>query len=376
MGQGEDSAVSNSSRRRLALLVNQISPYRRKLFARLAERFDLTILHGGMESNRPWAETAVPGARDRKVAGWTLMLKKRRGSQVFDQRFLHFEPGYVTELLRLRPEAIFTAEIGFRTLVALAYGAAFRIPVWVWWGGTLHTEQKVGRLRRSLRRFAARRVEHWISYGQTSTEYLVSLGVSGERIVQVQNSVDEELYSRPASPALDLRPRPVLLYVGRFVAGKGITSLLHAAARAQAPGSEFTLLLVGDGPDRESLNALASQLGLSHLHFHPAQPADAMPAVYQSADVLIFPTLSDVWGLVANEGVLSGMPVLCSKYAGCAPELFEPECIFDPLNEVDFVAALRAAVEGKIPRSSPSRLLPIAEVADRIADSVLHSIHG
>ena len=62
-----------------------------------------------------------------------------------------------------------------------------------------------------------------------------------------------------------------------------------------------------------------------------------MPATYRSADVLIFPTLEDVWGLVANEAELCGLPVLCSKYAGCAKEIFTAESIFDPMDTSDFV---------------------------------------
>jgi glycosyltransferase involved in cell wall biosynthesis len=90
--------------------------------------------------------------------------------------------------------------------------------------------------------------------------------------------------------------------------------------------------------------------------------------------VLIFPTYEDVWGLVANEAILAGLPVLCSKYAGCAPELFDSECIFDPANKHEFAAALRKAAAGKLPRTDPSRLLPITAVGDRIADAVLTSI--
>lgn len=358
----------------VALLVNQVSPYRVRLFSKLAERFELTILHGGMESNRPWKEPVIPGATSRKVAGWTLTLNRRAAGKVMDQRFLHIEPGYVTELLRLRPSAIITSEIGFRTLLALSYGAVFRIPVWVWWGGTIHTERHLGLPRRLIRRSAAKWVRYWISYGQTSTEYLLSLGIARRRILQVQNCVDEEVYSKPVAAAMDLEPKPVLLHAGRLVALKGIASFLSAAARAQAQGLEFSILLVGDGPDQRALEAMAFELGLRNLRFHPAQPAEAMPAIYRSADVLVFPTLSDVWGLVANEGVLSGIRVLCSKYAGCAPELFESQCIFDPLNEDEFAAALRKAVEGTLPRADPSRLTPLSDVGEAIADAVLEHL--
>ena len=359
---------------RVALLVNLVAPSREGVYKHLAAALDLVILHGGMERNRNyWNKVQVNGACGRRMAGWQLSLTKREGGQAFDHWFLHLEPGYITELVREKPDAVITDEMGFRTLVGLLYGTCFRKPVWVWWGGTLHTERRVGRVRKLVRRIVAHWAKRWISYGQTSTEYLLTLGIPRERILQVQNCVDETWYEAPAEPALNLRPRPLVLHAGRMVAGKGIAELLRAAARLQQEGLTFSTVLVGDGCDSTKLQRLAAELRLDNIHFHSAQPPKAMPAFYRSADVLIFPTMEDVWGLVANEAILSRVPVLCSRYAGCAPELFDPECIFDPADEEQFVAALRRAVRGQLPRADKSRLRSSAEVGDLIANTVLAS---
>ena len=359
---------------RIALLINLVAPSRVGVYERLAAAVELIILHGGTESNRgSWKKVEVKGASDRRIAGWLLSLTKREHGRVFDHWYLHIEPGYILELIRERPDGVITSEMGFRTLVGLAYGTCFCKPVWVWWGGTPHTERHVGWFRKLLRRVIARWAEHWISYGQTSTEYLLSLGVSREHIVQVQNCVDETWYGAPAEPALDVRPRPVLLHVGQMIVRKGIAEFLRAAARLQQEGLTFSIVLVGGGRDSTRLQQLASELRLDNVHFYPAQPPKAMPGFYRSADVLIFPTMQDVWGLVANEAVLSGVPVLCSRYAGCAPELFDPECIFDPTDEKQFVAALRRAVTGQLPHPDRSRLWSSTEVGDIIANAVLAS---
>jgi glycosyltransferase involved in cell wall biosynthesis len=371
---GEQKMSASVARRSVALLVNQVSPYREKLYARLAERFNLSILHGEMEANRQWSVPSVEGARLCTVGGWTFESNRREQGRVFDRKFLHIEPGYITELWRLRPEAVITAEIGFRTFAALAYGALFRVPVWVWWGGTVHTERRTGLLRRLVRGVAAKWVNHWISYGQTSTEYLMTLGIPKERILQIQNCVDESSYLRQVPAALELYPKPVLLHAGQLIARKGVEALLRAAGRLQAEGLEFSILLVGSGKDAEYLSQLAADLNLRNAHFVPTQPSEAMPSYYRSADMLVFPTLADVWGLVANEAILCGLPVLCSKYAGCAAELFDAECIFDPANKDEFVLTLRKGITSTIPASDAARLVPIVEVGDRIADAVLRSM--
>ena len=101
-----------------------------------------------------------------------------------------------------------------------------------------------------------------------------------------------------------------------------IDLLLKAAAVVQQEEHEFSLLLVGSGRDKQELEALAKDLQLKNVRFEPGQDPLKIPAIYRSADALIFPTLEDVWGLVANEAMPCGLPVLCSKYAGCATELF------------------------------------------------------
>jgi glycosyltransferase involved in cell wall biosynthesis len=99
-----------------------------------------------------------------------------------------------------------------------------------------------------------------------------------------------------------------------------------------------------------------------------------MPGVYRSADVLVFPTLEDPWGLVANEAMISGLPVLCSKYAGCAPELFPSDSIFDPDNAEEFVHKLRAAVTGQLPKPDLSRLKSNAQVTSELVAALNSSM--
>ncbi len=346
-------------KRKLALLLNIIAPARLRLYSFLADHFDLLILHGGTEANREsWSgfEEAIPNARVVRAWGWQLHQAKKVDGEVFDEKFFHVTPGFAWHLLRFRPEVVISNEMGLRTLTALAYGTVFRKPVWVWWGGTSHTERQIGLLRKIIRKVVTLWTRHWISYGHTSTEYLQQLGVKRERILESQNAVDEERFRVDAEPAWTIQPRPVVLHAGQFIERKGLGLLLAAAAMLEQQGCEFSLLLVGSGREKEALERRVAAIGLKNVHFRPAQTPDKMPSVYRSADVLVFPTLEDVWGLVANEAILSGVPVLCSKYAGCAPELFSEENIFSPDDLNEFAQKLRDAISGRLPKTDPSRL--------------------
>jgi len=366
-------------KRRVALLVNMISPARIPIYSGLAEHFDLLILHGGVERNRDsWTgiEDIVPNARIVQAWGWQFAVPRREQGLVFDWRYVHITPGYIQHLLSFAPDAVITGEMGLRTMMALAYGSLVRKPVWIWWGGTLHTERRLGMARRITRAAIRRWARRWISYGNSSTEYLRSLGVTGDRIVQIQNGVDEHLFSPDAPPAFAISPRPVLLYVGQFTMRKGVESLLGAAAALQQGGFEFSLLLVGSGPDGAVLQQLADTVKLRNVHFFPSRRPAEMPSVYCSADALVFPTLEDVWGLVANEAMLCGLPVLCSKLAGCADELFPPQNIFDPRDANEFKSKLREAIEGRLPKPDRSRLTPTSQTLTQLIGALDMSMNA
>jgi glycosyltransferase involved in cell wall biosynthesis len=134
----------------------------------------------------------------------------------------------------------------------------------------------------------------------------------------------------------------------------------------RAQGHEFSIILVGSGPDKPILEQRIKDLDLTNVSFQPSLPPDRMPSIYRSADVLVFPTLEDPWGLVVNEAMLSGLPVLCSRYAGCAEELLTADSIFDPKNSEEFASKLRQAVSGQLPKPDLSRLKTMSQVVDQL----------
>jgi glycosyltransferase involved in cell wall biosynthesis len=366
---------TTNSKRKLALLTNMIAPYRLPLFSVLGDQFDLLLLHGGKEANRDsWSnlEESLPNARVVRAWGCQIRYAKKINGEVFDEKFIHVTPGLLWHLLRFRPDAVVSSEMGFRSMLALAYRTVFHIPVWIWWEGTPHSERNISPLKKMLRKAFTVWGDRWITWGQTSTEYLVSLGVKRDRILQSQNSVDEERFKADEEPAWVIHPRPVVLYVGQFIERKGVKLLLDAAASLQQNGCEFSLLLVGSGREKQALEQRAKALDLKNIHFRPAQAPEKMPSVYCSADVLVFPTLEDVWGLVANEAILSDISVLCSKYAGCAAELFPPENIFSPENSAEFVEKLRYAISGQLRRTDRARL----KTTPQLAHELIQELNG
>jgi glycosyltransferase involved in cell wall biosynthesis len=361
-------------KKRLAILTNMITPYRLSAYETLGDDFNTLVFHGGTERNRTWTVQMPPSLRDLKVLTFQIPVRKKTGIPgILDTNYVHLNLGLLWSLPRFNPDIIVSNEMGLRTIFAVLYGKATRIPVWVWWGGTLHTERNITRLRSWLRSILVRHVRRWISYGMTSTEYMLSIGIPRDQILQIQNCVYRETFLvLPSGPNawFNGEPRPVILTVGQLIPRKGLDKLIEACGRLVARGRQFTLAVVGQGPERDRLAEMATRNGIQHFHIIPNQTQEALNEIYSAADVFVFPTLEDVWGLVVNEVMWTGTPILCSKYAGCAPELLPDSAIFDPMSRESFDAALEKVFDHSVPPPDLSRLKTWQQVSGMLSRAI------
>ena len=351
-----------------------LTPYRLSAYKLLGEKFHTVIMHGGTERNRTW-QLEVPRSLEAKKV-WTIQIPMRKQTGIpgiFDTAYVHLNLGLLWEIPRFAPSVVISHEMGLRTVIAIIYGMLTRTPVWVWWGGTVHSERNINKSRALLRRFLARWVSRWISYGVTSTEYLESLGIDRRHILQIQNCVRQATFQVVPSKEPEWfknHPRPVILTVGQLVERKGIDKLIEACGRLAANGADFSLVVVGQGPEQNRLRELANQSGIKHLEILPNQAQSTLNEIYRSADAFVFPTLEDVWGLVVNEAMWTGTPVLCSKYAGCATELLPESNIFDPLSEESFDLALARILNQSVCPPDHSKLKTCEEVSGLICRAI------
>lgn len=115
-----------------------------------------------------------------------------------------------------------------------------------------------------------------------------------------------------------------LLYVGRLVEGKGLQVFLRALVRwaETHPGQSCEMWFVGDGPMRKYLEQFAVPPSVN-LRFFGNVPQHHLFQFYAQAGIFVFPTLSDTWGLVVNEAMAAGLPVLGSLYSQAVEDLVQ-----------------------------------------------------
>ena len=139
----------------------------------------------------------------------------------------------------------------------------------------------------------------------------------------VPNGIDVVRFARPAArpPDMPANQRHVLC-VGRLEPRKGVEHLVQAMATVQRAGSGARLVVVGDGPDRESLEKTARRAGIAATFVGRVQD-EALPGYYRAADVVCAPALGDEsFGLVLLEAMAAARPIVATRIAGYA-ELLE-----------------------------------------------------
>jgi 1,2-diacylglycerol 3-alpha-glucosyltransferase len=180
-----------------------------------------------------------------------------------------------------------------------------------------------------------------ITGGAPQRRYLEQLKFPAARIARFYDVVDNEFFARQSSlirrqccAAEFGLPDEYFLYVGRLSPEKNIAGLIEAYAEYRHGGGSQALVLVGDGPQRAELEAMATQTGFAaDIRFEGLQGTADLPRYYGFATCFVLPSTREPWGLVANEAMASGLPVVISRRCGCAEDLVvegKNGLLFDP----------------------------------------------
>lgn len=165
-------------------------------------------------------------------------------------------------------------------------------------------------------------------YGIRSKDYLLSYGASEAKIIvrcqaaALPHGYDAQHVLESYTENNCLGDATRFIYVGRLSAEKGLLDLLEAFAILHSVGLEAQLDFVGAGPCKEDLIKRTSELGLENsVTFLGAKSIDEIALLYATSTALVLPSHSEPWGLVVNEALAYGCPVVVSSVCGCVPEL-------------------------------------------------------
>ncbi len=172
-----------------------------------------------------------------------------------------------------------------------------------------------------------------VAVSGNEAEQFREFGIPDEKIAVIPNGVSDISPASLPPPGQfrkqhDIHEKHVILYVGRLHKGKGLDFLIRAfdSFLQSWTGDDVTLVIAGpDDGSQSALEGLVEQLGLAgKVRFVGFIPSPA--AAYQDADVLVYPSVYEIFGLVPFEALLSGTPVIVTDDCGCGEIIKEAEC--------------------------------------------------
>jgi glycosyltransferase involved in cell wall biosynthesis len=214
----------------------------------------------------------------------------------------------------------------------------------------------VDRPRVAWREWAKRWFFVWCNgffcYGIRSKEYLMSYGVSESKIAYRCQAAAlphgysvQKVLSHYQSNWRGRSDQPRFLYVGRLSVEKGLDDLFAAFCMLYKRFPAARLDFVGAGPLADKLKRRAANLEMTRaISFLGSKSLEEIAALYQTCTALVLPSHSEPWGLVVNEALSYGCPVVVSSACGCVPDLVR-EGVTGHAFEVGNVADLARALE-------------------------------
>jgi glycosyltransferase involved in cell wall biosynthesis len=338
---------------KIAILTEIIAPYRIPVFNALAERLDLHVI---------FLSETDPGLRQWNVykdeikfkyevlPSWRFRLGRHNVLLNRDVR---------SALDRISPNVVLCGGYNYlASWTAARWARRHRVPFLLWSESTAfdhrHNYAGVELLKKRFLNLCT----SFVVPGISSLNYLTDYGIAPERIITAPNAVDISLYAELAEAARRNEsgvrarhhlPARYFLYVGRLVKAKGVFDLLEAYTLLKPDArSNIALLFAGDGADHRELQQRASRIHPGTIQFLGFKHREELPEIYAMADVLVFPTHTDPWGLVVNEAMACCLPVIATNVAGCTLDLVQDGWngfVISPHNAIELATAMAALAE-------------------------------
>ncbi len=312
---------------RILIITNIPNPYRIPLFNELnkqllAEGYALKVVFGALGySRRQWNINLEDCEFDYAVLPSKTIKRKSQESVIFT--YPHLNKLIKNE----QPVAIVTNAFSIATTKLWLRNLIIPTPYIIWSGAIKNQYSQVSKYRKWQRKLLVKAASGFITYGTKAKKYLQSLGASEAKIHIGINTVDTVFFALEAERWRNLvehNDKHQLLYVGELSQRKRVDLLLPAIKRLSENRSDFVLYIIGDGSERQNMEAQAKQLNIEpFIRFEGIKQKKDIPQYLAKSSCFLFPTAHDIWGLVLVEAMASGVPSIASIHAGATSDLIQ-----------------------------------------------------
>ena len=319
-----------SSKKSVVILHNIMAPYKFPLFAALAqdEKINLEVLFMSKSAkNRRWS-------LGEKKLGFKYRILPKLEFNFFGKDLLTYIISYTFpfeffrnkfDVLILNGWQDFACQVGI--LLCKLTGRRYII----WSESTVNEESWRRSLTLPLVKLMVRGADACIAIGTRSREYFEKLGAAPQKIFLAQYTVDVDHFTRESrvgqseknaiKAKIGISTSKVILYVGQFIERKGLKYLISAYNNLKKEIGDVSLVLVGYGPQKKQLEVQIGQKKIQDVFFKDHVELPEMPKMYAIADVFVLPSYEETWGLVINEAMAAGLPIVTTDKVGASEDL-------------------------------------------------------
>jgi len=336
----------------VVILTNIISPYKTVLFNELytiCTTFKVLYL-AKTEKNREW------------------VIKKNElkfpYELAFDDPLDNINPLILLvkiwkRLIVLNPDVLIIGGYQYPAYWAALVWAKIHTKKIILWSASNQEDQERFFLKEKCKEIFVKSCDAANVYGSRNREYLLKFGMKAETIFVKGQSTDNAFYYNKSIEYRKQRnvlceqleiPFHNFIYIGRFSEEKNILQLLKAYNLFKLKQSNnWGLVLVGSGPQQNEITSFIETHNLENVFMPGFKQMMEIPKYLAISDVFILPSTSEPWGLVVNEAMAAGLPVLVSRRCGCYPDIVKEGVnglSFDPFNVNELSSAMQAISDG------------------------------
>lgn len=310
--------------KKVLFLTNYASPYRVDFFNEYGKYVDLTVLlTDHTEDQKHRSQEWFQGNRIDHFKMVNL-----------EKKHMLFGKPLFTDVLNWLKKGFDTIILGGYTsptqLYAIEYMRLHHIPFCIEIDGGL-IKPAESKFRYQIKRHFISSASLWLSSGREANKYLAYYGAEETRCHTYPFSSirEEELLKAPVSKEekislrekLSVRESRMLLTVGQFIPRKGFDVLLEAITDLPP---DIGVYFVGGEPTEEYLSYVREH-NLTNVHFIGFKRREPLAEYYRAADLFVLPTREDIWGLVVNEALAYGLPVITTDRCGAGMTLINED---------------------------------------------------
>lgn len=299
----------DKSKIRVAIIANIPAPYREKVYQIVSKDSELKVFYcRSIDNDREWKL---------KKSNYNSTILKSFTIN-YGETHLYFNFSILSNLKKFKPDIVITNGFALPMLLGFFYVIRNNRIHGSFIDGTLITEKKLSFFHKIIRRFVFSRSHFFLGPSNETIRLFKSYGINDRKIFKSCLAINNEKFLSQIKP-IDEKEYD-LLFSGQFIDRKCPLFFVDIVKKLSKIRKDLKVLVIGSGPLEEILIKGLKKTN-AEIHFKGFVDQEDLPKIYSNSKILVMPTKEDCWGVVANEALASGCPVITTPYAGIANEL-------------------------------------------------------